>query len=309
LSTDTLINAVPLRREAPWVTGASAISGHIAIVLAATSWASLGIAMKLSLGQVSALSIAAARIGIGGVALMVFTAKPRRVAALVASKHRCLMVTTAALAMAAHQVLLFASFQLAGVAIGSVVSLGTSPLFIGLVAWLVHREQPSIRWWMSTAVAVVGCALLVAGKESGTGTDQSLGTLCALGAGFAFAVFTLAASKLVNDGACSRAVIASSFFVAGLMLLPVLAVSGSGWILQGNAPVGMAYIVIVATVGAYLMYGHGIRKLPAHVVGTLSLAEPAGGALLAVLVLNEHLPSTGYLGIFAILAALLLVKK
>ena len=57
----------------------------------------------------------------------------------------------------------FTALKLTGVSIGTMIAIGASPMFAGALGSLVQREPLSVRWFISTAVAVFGCALLVLG--------------------------------------------------------------------------------------------------------------------------------------------------
>lgn len=59
---------------------------------------------------------------------------------------------------------------------------------------------------------------------------------------------------------------------------------------------------------AYLLFGLALRRVPAARAATLSLAEPVTAALLAVLVLGESLPATGWVGISLVGAGLVLAS-
>ncbi|MFE3516725.1 DMT family transporter [Streptomyces sp. NPDC059166] len=89
-----------------------------------------------------------------------------------------------------------------------------------------------------------------------------------------------------------------------LLLLPVLALTGApltaSW---SNAAVGL-YMAVVPMFAGYVLFGWGLARVPASTATTLSLLEPAVAAVLAVLIVGEHLPATGWTGVALVVACL-----
>jgi DME family drug/metabolite transporter len=97
------------------------------------------------------------------------------------------------LGVAGYQLCFFAAVHDIGVAVGTVAALGSAPAFAGLGGWLVDRTMPGSARAVVTALAAVGVALIAL---SGSAEDVSLpGVVLALGAGAAYAVFTLASKR------------------------------------------------------------------------------------------------------------------
>ena len=56
--------------------------------------------------------------------------------------------------------------QRSGVAVGTVIALGSGPMFSGLIDLALHRRHPAMKWYTGTAVMLVGVAVLVAGEQT-----------------------------------------------------------------------------------------------------------------------------------------------
>src|SRR3546814_2874147 len=99
--------------------------------------------------------------------------------------------TTLFRSTAGYQLCFFGGVRLAGVAVGTVVGVGSGPVWGGLLGWGGRGERPGRRWAAATALALVGAALLA----TSTGTDgeqvDATGLLLALGAGLTYAAFAL----------------------------------------------------------------------------------------------------------------------
>lgn len=90
-----------------------------------------------------------------------------------------------------------------------------------------------------------------------------------------------------------------TFSIAALSLLPVLLVEWPS--ADARAWTLLAYLGVVPTAVAYILYVVGLRTTPVTLSGILTLAEPLTATLLGVLFFGDRLGLGGVLG-----AALLL---
>lgn len=201
----------------------------------------------------------------------------------------------AAAAVAGYQLFFFTAVRETGVAIGTVVAIGSAPGWTGLLTVLTGGPWPGRRWVLATVTAVAGCVVLVTGGRA-SGVSPA-GVALALAAGLCYAVYAVAAARMITAGSAERAVMGLIFGGAAVLLAPVLAASDTGWLLtiRGLAVVG--YLGVVTTVVAYLLYGRGLRTVPVAAATTLGLAEPAVAAVLGLLVLHEQLSAAAIAGL------------
>src|SRR5690606_37609092 len=97
------------------------------------------------------------------------------------------LMTATGLALWIYQPLFFFGTEQNGVAVGTVVALGSAPVMAGIAEWMLTRKRPSGIWITATALATAGVALLAFGGGEAAGADP-LGLLGSLGAGASFAV-------------------------------------------------------------------------------------------------------------------------
>lgn len=280
-------------------------AGAVAVVAAALLWSTTGTASSFRPPGAGALSVGAARIVLGGLLLLAWAAHRRQLGPVLAAPSRRRLVLVGAAAVAAYQLAFFVAVARTGVAVGTVVAIGSAPVLTGLLARAVRGAPLTRRWAVSTAVAVAGCAVLVLGG-AGSGVDLP-GVGLALLAGAAYAGYAVAASTLVAGGAGAAGVMAGLFGGAGLLLLPVLAATSPDWLLTPRGGLVAAHLAVLTTAVAYLLYGHGLRTVPVATAATLSLAEPGGAALLGLLVLHEPATATTATGLALLAAALVLL--
>ena len=214
-------------------------------------------------------------------------------------------VLVAAAGVAGYQVCFFAGVARTGVAIGTIVAIGSAPAVTGLLDLVVRRERPERRWALATALAVAGGALLIASGGEGEHAADPVGVLLALGAGASYAVYTVAAKGSLDRGREPLAVMASAFGLGAVLLAPVLAVADVGWLARTDGILLAAYLGLGPTALAYVLFARGLRRLAPRTVATLTLAEPLTAAALGVVVLGERPPPVGIAGAALVLLGLL----
>jgi len=277
------------------------------VVAAAAAWGSTGTAAHFAPADATAVSIGAARIALGGALLLIVavrTAASRQaVRSLLAQRgSRRLALVLAAAAVGGYQACFFAAVRSTGVAIGTVVAIGSAPVLAGLLSRLTGGPPLGGRWLLATTAAVTGCAVLITGGRA-AGADPT-GIVLALAAGLCYAVYAVAAGRLITAGYPGTAVMGLLFGGAALLLSPVLAASPAGWLLTPRGLAVASYLGVVTTTAAYLLYGRGLRTVQVPVAVTLGLAEPVVAALLGLIVLGERLTVTGAAGLLLVSGAL-----
>lgn len=278
-----------------------AVPGHYLVLLAAVLWGTTGTAGAFAPPSATPEAIGAARITIGGLALLAITLTRGTLRG-----HRWPLFATATgcAGVAAYQALFFSGVSRTGVAVGTIVAIGSSPVFGGLMGFFVHGERLSYRWALATALAVAGCVLLI-----GSGSEISVapsGVLLSLGAGASYAAYATSSKGLLKR-IPPEAVMAVLFTGGAVLLSPVLALTGAGWLATARGLGVALHLGIVATAAAYFLFGRGLRLVPVATATTLSLAEPLTAGLLGVFVLGERLTPPALLGsalVFCGLAAL-----
>lgn len=220
---------------------------------------------------------------------------------------RVLCVVIGALGVVFYQPAFFAGTATNGVALSTIVTLGSAPLLTGLLSWMLTRRTPEWPWWVATAAAVIGVALLAGIGAGPTGGVGVLGIVASLCAGLCYAVYTVAAKELIQSGWTSTGSMGALFGVAAAVALPVLVFTDPDWL---GRPAGIAvalWLGAVTTAAAYVLFGWGLASLTAPTVATLTLVEPLTAALLGVLALHESLGTGQILGMaFLVLGILVL---
>ncbi|WP_335939276.1 DMT family transporter [Streptomyces sp. PTD5-9] len=297
-----------MSRPAGHASGAGA--GAVAVLVASVLWGTTGTAATFAPG-VGPLAIGAAAMGLGGL-LQAAVAGPRVLRARDDLRARWRTVLIGGAGVALYPLAFYTSMRLAGVAVGTVVSIGSAPLASALIERLVDRRRLTRRWMAGAGLGLAGTVLLCAAEAaragSGSGAGSAAGTVAGVGlgllAGVTYAVYAWAAHRLITHGVPSRAAMGAVFGLGGLMLVPVLLATGApltaSWT---NAGVGL-YMALVPMFTGYVLFGFGLARVPVSTATTLSLLEPAVAAVFAVLVVGERLPAAGWAGIVLVIACL-----
>ncbi len=266
----------------------------LAVLAAAALFGTTGTAQALGPGGATALGVGAVRLAAGAAALAVVAFARRPVGGRDWRRHAPALVV-GGIAVAAYQLGWFVGLRRTGVSLGTMVGIGSGPVFAGLIQLARRRARLSPVWVAGTGLTVAGAALLAASGGGSASTDP-VGLGCMLSAGLSYAIYAQAAKHAIDRGLDAAGAMAGVFFVGGALMAPMLAVEPLAWLRTVQGAV-MALHLGVLTVGlAYWLYGWGLRHLPVPTVVTLTLAEPLTAAILGVTVLGERLGPLGSLG-------------
>jgi DME family drug/metabolite transporter len=270
------------------------------VLSAAVLFGTTGTAQALG-PDIEPLAVGTARIAIGSVLLVLVALASGRFR--LGGADRRLIVLSGA-CVAAYQATFFAAVDATGVAVGTVVAIGSAPVFTGLLARAFTGERLSSRWVCATAVGSAGVCTLVLGG-SGSGGEVSLhGVGLALLAGAGYAGYAVAGKTLMDQGATPEALMASVFSFGAVFLLPLLALVPARGLLSGGGLVLAVYLGAVPTALAYILFARGLERIGAGETATLTLAEPVTAAAFGVVLLGERPGAAALVGAALVLAGL-----
>jgi DME family drug/metabolite transporter len=273
------------------------------VVAAGVLFGTAGTAQALGPTGSTPLGVGILRIVVGAAALLLamplLGSSPRRLVTLWRTPAMLVTACTAG----AYQLFFFAGVSRAGVALGTLVAVGSAPLFAGLVGWAVLKHRPTLGWVVATLVCLVGLGLLTAPGLSG---GSAVGFLLALGAGLCIAGYNVAARIQLDRGVGALEVPTGSFVLGGALLLPLLATQPMSWLATPSG-FAMALYLGVATMGlANVLLTRGMRTLTPGPATTLMLTDPVVATVLGVVVLGETLVAVEVIGVLVILTGLFL---
>jgi DME family drug/metabolite transporter len=260
------------------------------VLLAAGLFGSTGVVVETASVAAAPATLGAARLLIGGAALTWWTARrPASHTSECTSSVSSVDATSrhlaiAVLAIVGYQLLVVASVVRTGAGVAAVVSIGSGPVWAGILD-LVAGRRPSTRWWGTTALTIAGLWVLI-GADGGA-VDPA-GVACALCAGWGWTTFTRRSALMVAEGRSPGWVASRVFFLAGAVLSPLLVVHAHE-LLDVRVVTVCAYLGIVTVAVAYRGYVHALEHLRARDVVSLTLAEPFAALLLSAVVASVRI--------------------
>ncbi|MFP4343248.1 MAG: DMT family transporter [Anaerolineales bacterium] len=277
----------------------------LVVGILAVSTASLFI--RLAQRGAPALAVAAWRLTLASLILAPVTLATRRRELASFSRRERRLALVGGVVLAAHFATWITSLALTSVA-ASVVLVTTSPLFVGLFAYLFLHEELPPRLAAGMLLAIAGAIVIGVGDLEG-GTHRITGDLLALAGALAAAVYFLIGRSL----RARLSLLGYIFPVYGLAAVALLLFALlQGVPLLGYSPLTWLWLLLIALIPQIV--GHSslnwaLRHLPVTYVSLAVLVEPIGSTLLAWWILQEAPPETAVLGGLLILAGLAIAGR
>lgn len=274
---------------------------YVIVLCGGILWGTTGTAQTFIPETVDPFVVATLRLAIGGFVLMSILFLLRKIQ-FSAWPWKNILIVSVALAL--FQYAFFTSVRLTGVAVGTVVTIGSAPIFTGMLEWLILRTRPNWQWFIATSLAIVGCTLLFVNKD--LVIIDGLGVMFALFGGFLFATYSFLNKRVVEKIDTIEAV-AIVFTISALMLLPFYFNFSSEGLLTTSGLLAIIYIGLVTTALGYVLYSYGLKRIPSSSATTLALAEPFTAAILSVVIVGEYLNQSAWFGVFLLLAGIIIL--
>jgi len=281
------------------------LSGGWFVIMAAILWGTTGTAQAFVPTGTQPLAVGTIRLLLGAFALSILAAHRGELGELRSWRSWSPGITLfAAAGVALYQIFFFAGVARTGVAVGTIVGIGTTPIAAGIFVYLWQRKQPGRRWIIATTLAIFGCALLV--LTGGNIEIDPLGILLAVAAGASYALYTMLSKELLGRHQ-PGAVLTVTFTIGSILLLPILLTADFAWLREPHGLAVALHLGIITVGVAYLLFAIGLSAVPVATAATLTLAEPLTAAVLGLVVLGEKLNWLAFIGILLIFCGLLVL--
>ncbi len=283
------------------------VRGVLPLLACSVLWGTIGLVSLYAPASASPESVGACGIGLAGVLMFATRPGARRLVRRAAGGTRAL-VLLGSLSLLAYPLAFYPAVRILGVATATVITLGSAPLFAGLIARFVQRRPLTRRWLRCAPVAVAGTALLALGGGEG-GSGDGRGVVLALIPGLAYATASTVASRLIEHGVgSSQEVYGAMFATSVLWCAPVAAGAGVGWVAEPRGLAVVLYLGCVTNGLGYALFGSALRYTSAATATTITLAEGGVGALLGVFVHGERLGDAAWAGLAILACALVMLS-
>jgi drug/metabolite transporter, DME family len=271
----------------------AAARGFVFVAIAAAAWGAGGVVAAV-LYRATGLGPVAVSFWrtVIGVLLLAAVWRPR---SRPAGPRRWWVSPVTGVGLALYQTAYYAAVACSGVAVATVLTLGSAPILIAVAARFVIGERLGVAGAIAVGVAPVGLTLVV-GVSGVWGLRSAAGVGLALLSAAGYAAVTVLHRKLgVVDPARTTL---HGFVVAGVCLAPLAVLEGL-WPSRGDLTetlVLLGFLGLFSTAVAYSLFFASLGALRATTVSMVSLIEPVTGAALAVVFLGEHVTARAVAG-------------
>lgn len=290
-------------------TGGSRLLGSLALVLSTVLWAGNFVIGAIAVETMDPLSLAALRWAIAAVPLLVIAQLIERPDWRRVLRATPLLVLVAMLGLAGYNLLLYESLRHTTAVSASLIN-ALNPALIMLLATALLRERLGWRRLLGMLIGFLGVAIVVGdGSISAIlALEFNIGDLLMLVAIVAWTFYTVLARRLA--GIPPITTVAAQAVITAAVLVPISLVNGMTLPSESGEVLALGYIVLCSSIGAYLLWNLGLRRVPAASAGmflnlvtvftvaisvalgaALALADVLGGALVLGGVLLANLPS------------------
>lgn len=255
-------------------------------------------------------AIAAARFGIASILLFAWATLARQPLSTLRWSDWPLVVGLGVTAIAGYNWLFLTGLTLAPASDGAIIVPGTAPIFATLLAGLVLGERLGLRGFLGFGVAIVGLLLVV--RPSGEATDERvLGDLLFVAGAAFWAVYAVLA-RIARRRFSAVSTTLYGTAVGTLILIPLAILEGGiGDVVTAppDALVGIAYLALFGTVGAFVLFNLGVARIGVSRTAPFALLVPVVGVISSVMLLGEELGAFTVLGGAIVLLGLWLVES
>lgn len=289
--------------------GKPAFHAYITLTVGALAVSTGAILVRYAQQEAASLTIAAYRMGIAFVAVLIPTLIKHRPELQALTYGDLALAATSGLFLAIHFATWVYSLELTSVAI-SVVMVNTAPLWVGLLTPLMTRERLAPATILGIGISVIGAVAIGWGLEGdGDSSNDLLGGVLATIGAVGLAVYLL----IGRNFRCrhSLGVYVTVCYGAAAGFLSVAAI-GTGQQVVGFSTSIWWYLIGLALVSQILghtTYNWALRFFSASMIAIALLAEPICSTLLAHVLFNETLTAVQVAGAALILVGIYLAAR
>lgn len=212
-------------------------------------------------------------------------------------------ITIYAVELWLYQIFFFQGVHLIGVAVGTVIAVGSTPIFTGLIQAFLYKDKPDLLWYIATLLAIAGLVLV----NMVDGVDFVwYAVILPLLAGLTLAVSVIVAPRVAQPHSAEEGMTIAMLMAACLML-PFFFIFPTEWIFtpRGALCVGMLGVVNAAL--GFTLELIGFKNTPTLIASTLTLGEPMGAALIGIFILNEPYTMESVTGIVLLFLSIIIL--
>jgi drug/metabolite transporter (DMT)-like permease len=196
-----------------------------------------------------------------------------------------------------------------GAAVASILGNNT-PIFVGVLTWLVLKRRPRGSFWVGLSLSLAGCLTIMLGPaHTGSAPITLYGNLLAVGGSAFFAAYLVTTERvrremdtLTFNTLAIAGSIATMLIVCVVMRLPLTGYPPRAW-------AALVALGLVSQLAAYYALVYALGHLPATITSVGLLGQVPCTAFLAWLLLGEPLTPLQIAGGAVVLAGIAVVNR
>ena len=222
-------------------------------------------------------------------------------------KHLPIFFGTGVVSVLLFTLCYFSCQQMCSLAVAAAL-LYTSPAFVVVLSAILWKDKITGRKLFALLAAFLGCTF-VTGLWSGNLTVTVWGAVLGVASGFFYGLYSIFGRYGLTHYP-PFTVTFYTFAFAGLSSMAMLRPSELAACFGGNpAMIWVALgLVVISTVGPYLLYTKGLAGLDSGKAAILASVEPVVAALVGVLAFHEPMNITVILGLACILISVYILR-
>lgn len=266
-------------------------NGVLFMIVAGLTWGTSGTISRFAPAAAVAqpLTLACARVLLGGLMLCLLSLACGRGSRFLRSRD----ALCAGVCSALNQIGFFMAMDSVGVALGTMIVIGSSIVMAGLFGAFLG-ERPSRLWWTAAALGIAGSVLAASGGESMA--FRLDGLFFGLLGGLGYAAIGVFLKRMGRAGLSPTESNGAALLYGGLILLPLALRGDLGWLLTARGSVSVLALAFFATAVPYFCFAVALARISVAQSYAISLLEPVTAALLGVFLLGERLNGVQALG-------------
>jgi drug/metabolite transporter (DMT)-like permease len=181
------------------------------------------------------------------------------------------------------------------------IIVAAAPLFVALLAIRFDAEERATGARLAGLLLGLAGVVALMGIDVGGQRDELLGALAILFSAFCYAVGPMVLKRHFAD-LDPRASMGAALAIAGLVLLPAVAVEPPASMPSGSALLALAVLGLFCTAAAFVFYGALVAEAGPGRALVITYVAPVVAVALGVAVLGERLGTGAVAGLLLILA-------
>ena len=231
-------------------------SGVIYALLGALCFGTTGTLQALTPAGSQPLVVGTMRLIVGGIIMLPWVKMTSGFTKESPWPKRATLLATAGIVV--FQLCFFIALRLTGVAVGTVIAIGSAPILGSLIDYFFKGIKPSKTWWIATMLSIFGLTML--SFDANVKLDP-LGIFMAFGAGAGYAVYA-ATGQTILASRSAQEMMAIIFCIGGIVMSPILFMNDISWMASIQGITSILLLGAVSSAMAFSLFATGLATLP-----------------------------------------------